>query len=193
MKAYVILEVWDKNGKLLKKHKEKCKSFLKNFAIALRSFICAEGGGIYPTVNLTDINGNTIQWPDDANLQFGNFALACNRGEINKGIVIGSGTTANTVDTYKLESILTSNLSVYSYSYTDIAVSDSTVSFKLQKKIINKGVTINVNEVGLYARVKDKNGQEKIVCIARDVLSETIQVQQDQNLVVEYEIKITVG
>ena len=193
MKAYITLEVWDKNGKLLKKHKEKCKSFLKNFAIALRSFICASGGATYPTVNLTDISGNTIQWPDDTNLRFGNFALACNRGEIDKGIVIGSGTTANTVDTYKLESILTSNLSVYSYSYTDIAVSDSTVSFKLQKKITNKGATINVNEVGLYARVKDIEGQEKIVCIARDVLSETIQVQQDQNLVVEYEIKITIS
>ena len=193
MKAYVTLKVFNKKGKLIKRHKQKCKSFLKNFACMLRSMFCTVPSSSICFTDVVDVNGNTFTYPSDASKPFNNFVFACHKNAVNIGIVIGSGTSANTTNTYALENIITSDLNVYSYSYGDIVVSNSTVSFKLQKKFTNKGPTINVNEVGLYAQALDKTEKWRTICVARDVLSTTIQVQQDQNLVVEYEIKITIS
>lgn len=117
-------------------------------------------------------------------------------------IAVGKGTTANTINTDSLEDevITAASISVAgSLQHNTITINEPTVGATtstieiLQNFTNNGGVTIAVNEIGLWTRVEtDANSGARYATIVRDVLPSTINVTAGQTLSVVYELNAAV-
>jgi len=110
------------------------------------------------------------------------------------GVVVGTGTNAVSPTDYKLQSQVVhgdgaSELLHYGTMCQDPSVSGSDASFKISRLFENKsGSSITINEIGIYAMGAGWYSH----CIARDVLSTGVTVNNNEILKVEYTIKVTV-
>lgn len=187
---YIHIEVIDsKNNDVVKSLNFKGESLLGVYFYYLAAMLFTPYNGTIHQFQVKDITGTIRTFP--LNDRFNITALCSYQTAINEGIVIGSNNAANTVDQHKLNSIISSGIVHYSLEKST-AVEGNTYKAILKRKFIVSASSINVNEVGIYAKAQDAPGNACLFCIARDVLPETISLVTDQIISITYTIQLTV-
>ena len=121
------------------------------------------------------------------------FTAAANTGEVNRGLILGSGTTTPAAADYTVETFIAHGTGASQISYQSqtatqgCTIVDLVTSFILQRVFINtSGGQIDVNEICLYS-----NQSSYIYMLYRDVLSSTDEIPDGSTYRVTLEISVT--
>jgi len=214
IEAYWEIIVRDRNGKVISKHRQPCRSLLANFLRILRGVLLAKGGftgaasGVKTTCSVKKYDGSEgtawIEWYDTEELYAGGTPMGANAGDNDDsyGIMVGSGTKAVEIDDYNLESKIPHGTGSGQLDYDTHAITISEEAGQVKITITrpfknNSGEPITVSEVGLGVRSywKGKNGIKNDIkfLIARDKLSTTHTVPDGGSLTVKITITIPTG
>jgi len=167
--AYIEIEVKDKNGNIIKRHKQRSHSFVENFLSQLLTIL-----------------GRYIDCPGS-----GYFNGALN---YSTGVQIGTGTTPPSPQDTALTSPIANGTGagqmVYPSSPTfgSIKINGNTVSFTITSSITNEsGSPITVTEVGLYGQ----SSGAFTGLLAHDLLSSPITVPNNAAITIIYTLSVT--
>jgi membrane-bound metal-dependent hydrolase YbcI (DUF457 family) len=201
-KVMVELEVRDKNGRIVKKHRQMSHSFLRQWLQFLRCQMSCVAGSGGLTINVIDETGAARSYPHTWARYISEEALATNggAGDTSQGIVVGTSNAPNTVNTYCLGAKIshgTGSGQLYYGTHTidDIVnPSGNILLFRIIRTFSNSsGATITVKEVGLLVRTLCYNAVYYSFLVARDVLSTPVDVPNGMTLTVRYILQITVS
>jgi len=191
----VEAKVIDKNGKIIKYHKQRSHSFVSNFLNLLGTqFYNPEGG--------SNILYNIITTSNSSDSCVGIMAINVSNGNSSYGMVIGTGTATPTPNDYQLEMQInngtSSNQMVYGAhsfvpSSNSVNVSGSTSSFQIIRTFTNSsGSAITVSEVGIITQILNKSDTNyDNILIVHDLLSSPISVPNGSTLTITYTISVT--
>lgn len=183
--AILELTVKDKNGKITDRRVMRSKSFVRQFLELLwvQAFQIPE---VAPySVRVT---GNTLQDICESAYTFATDAPA---GNTTFGIIVGTGTTAPTIDDYAIETLITHGVGAGQLQYSAITfgapASDTTTSqFTITRDFANgSGGAITVNEIALYVEAY-LSTKTYYLMVIRDVIAGGISVPDGQTLTVNY-------
>jgi len=184
---FVEVEVKDKEGKVIQRHKQEAKSFLYGFMLILNELF---SGDTSPNAQNPANNCASCSMGSAGNPI---FSVVAPSGNDNYGILIGSGNTPNNVNTCALQSLISN--STMSYGQTAFAggvntnSTNNTVYFQIQRQFTNNsGNSVTIAEVGLAIQ-----GGGCYPLIARDVLSSSVTVPNGGTLTVTYTIQLTIS
>jgi len=187
----LTITIKDKDGKIIKVHKQKSHSFVANFLYILGTFFMNQG------INYTDITGSVTSFYIGANIN-SEFILNLNCGSPgNCGIVIGTGTATPTPGDYKLGNQIANGtgsgqMTYNSLSFTNPTINGNTTTMTITQSFTNQsGASITVSEVGIIAETLNSNGGTDYVLIVHDLLSSPITVANLSILQVIYTISVT--
>jgi hypothetical protein len=195
-KAYWEIEVRDKNGKLLECKRIKSHSWLRAFIGWLR--MC----GSVSATTITDITNTARTIPFTGNSTASVFVMGYNAGVgvDAQGIVVGSGDTPNSINTYALASKIahgsgSGQLAYGATVFEDVSnPSGGDLQFRVTRTFTNNsGASVTVKEIGIYGTVADSGGTTRYFCIVRDVLYSPSSIPDGATMTVRYIIKITVS
>ncbi len=182
--AALELTVKDKNNKVTDHRIMESRSFVRQFL----ELLFVEFNKLPPKAALLmkDIGGS----PRYIREGYRNFDCAGGVGELARGIMVGTGTTAPTIDDYRLETTIAHGLSAGQLQYGGVTfglpASDPTTSqFTITRDFANaSGGDITVSEIGLY--VVGWDGSARYFMVIRDVITGGIVVPNGQTLTVNY-------
>jgi len=197
--AVLELTVKDKDGNITDHRVMESKSFVRQF---LELLYCQTAGIFYwksdqpyqfPYVIVTNTHGLKKPVFADASI----FDCDGAAGDQNMGIMVGTGTTAPTIDDYALETRITHGTGAGQMQHGDVAfglpTSDASTShFTITRDFANaSGGLITVNEIGLYVKASivahaGSGYYDDFFMIIRDVISGGIDVPDGQTLTVNY-------
>jgi len=186
----LTITIKDKDGKIIKVHKQKSHSFVANFMNLLGSLLA---NTFY---NWTDNTGSVQQIYKMAVAPGDVLNANCNSAG-NCGIVIGTGTATPTPNDYKLGNQIANGKSsgqmVYSNpSFIAPTVNGNTTSMIISQTFQNQsGASITVSEVGIQVYVDNTNGNASYVLIVHDLLTSPITVANLSILQITYTISVT--
>lgn len=146
IKAKVVIR--NKKGQIVKVVEKECNSYVKQIISALRILMGFTAGNITNTVggSVSRAGSDTVLRADGAS------------GSIASGIIIGTGTSAVTINDYKLDTRIehgvgAGQLQYGTTSFTDVIVVGSTTKFTISRTFINdSGNDITVEEVALKSQ-----------------------------------------
>jgi len=208
LEAFLELEVRDKDGKVIQKHKQRSHSWVRN---AYNLMLCQTtakglsdatfgagklslkqqngniygGGGILPNYSNHDV--------DNPSSGYGGLGYM---GADFKGICVGSGTNAESFEDYTLQTLIANGNGAGQLSYTQENVHVATYDAGTKKLTItkiryfnnNSGGDIGVNELCIYLRL---NYVAASVMLCRDKLPVTVTVPNTGQLKVTYTVQLT--
>lgn len=189
MGAILELTVKDKSGKVTEHRVMRSRSFVRQFLELF--WIETLDLPIVGTFVMTDI----VQ--KGAYIRSNNLTFGCNAGAANldHGIIVGTGTTAPTIDDYVIETLIqhdaappTGGRMQYGAVTFGAPASDATTSqFTITRNFANaSGGAITVNEIALYVQGFDVDDVTHYFMIIRDVIGGGIAVPDGQTLTVNY-------
>ena len=196
--ATLELTVKDRDGNITNQRIMRSQSFVRQFL----ELLYAQVAGVFywksdqpyqfPIVQAMNTSG--MKKPAYAYGEI--FDCAAGAGDQNKGIMVGTGTTAPTIDDYQLETRITHGTGAGQLQYGDVAfglpASDPTTSqFTITRDFANaSGGSITVNEIGLYVRARAVSYygsyEDQYFMVIRDVITGGIAVPDGQTLTVNY-------
>jgi len=190
--AVLELIIKDRNGNITEKQVLQSKSFVRQFMEILWAqlqWLSAKGGSSVHSIDDRDasIFGWHPNW--DANAAI---------GVTTRGILVGTGSTAPTVDDYKMETQIGHGTGAGQLQYSAVAfgapASDATTSqFTVTRDFANgSGGAVTVREIGLAVRVYTYSTYGWDILIIRDVIAGGISVPNGQTLTVNYRIQAVV-
>ncbi|MBA7685024.1 hypothetical protein ES703_93437 [subsurface metagenome] len=187
--AVLELIVKDKDGKVTERRVMRSKSFVRQFlellwiqAYQIPELVCME---------VRD-TGNVVRSIPESGHIFACNALA---DDDTFGIIVGTGTTAPTIDDHKIETIIDHGGAGGELNYSaviyGVPASDATTSqFTITRDFANaSGGAITVNEIALYVKgylFEYDPGTDYIFMTIRDVIAGGIAVPNGQTLTVNY-------
>jgi hypothetical protein len=201
-KVMVELEVRDKNGRIVKKHRQISHSFLRQWLALLRGQLAMRYGAFAPAQSVVDESGTARTYPCTASTNIYYTGLCANGdiGDVSQGIVVGISDIANNINTYCLGTKIShgtgsGQLQYGSHTFEDITnPSGNILVFRVIRTFSNgSGATITVKEVGLLVRTLCYNVTYYSFLVARDVLSTPVDVPNGMTLTVRYIFQITVS
>jgi len=189
--AVLELTVTDKDGKVTEHRVMKSKSFVRQFLELL--WIQANQLNQANAYSLRD-TGNTLRA-----IRQSQYLFNTNAGSTvtTYGPVVGTGTTAPTINDYALVTPIAHGTGAGQLQYDAVTfgapASDSTTSqFTITRNFANaSGGAITVNEIGLYVRAIADSTYYNFMTI-RDVISGGISVPNGQTLTVNYRLQATI-
>jgi len=208
--------VKDKDGKMIKQHKQHSHSFVSNFLSILASSLASgydqefnASYGYYYRIT----NGNYAYYSPYAWIIDELFDLNDGANDSTYGIIVGTGTATPTPNDYALGNQIvngtssgqlvygshtisptaqgigpgTSGTTTSTPSSGILPVSGNTTSWQIQRTFQNQsGASITVSEVGLYT--KTTNG---VTLIVHDLLSSPITIPNNAVLTIVYTISVS--
>ena len=214
IKAFWEIEVYDKNGKLISKHRQPCRSLLANFIRILRGMLMGKGGytgeasGAKASCNVKGYDGSLAEawteWYTADHTRGGGTPMGAKAPDDDDsyGIMVGSGTKTVAIDDYVLETKIShgTGSGQLDYDTHTISISEETGQVKVEVTRTFKnisGATITIREVGLGVRNywKDWGNVRKDLkfLIVRDVLSEPKDVPDGGSSTVKITIIVPTG
>jgi len=204
IRAYLSYWHKDAKGKTIKYRRYRSDSFVGNL-LKIISYMfgntttfsqsdIVNSINIPTTYRLRNTSGTTYQYMPAwvAN------PLEASAGNDTLGIVVGSGSTAVTLNDYNLVSKIPHGTTAGRLAYgastvQNMDVSDPTLwTFKITRTFTNSsGAPIDIREIGLigtYLRISGTLLTTDKVMIARDALSSSITVQPNDQVLVQYKI-----
>ena len=201
--AFLTLEVFDKNGNLLQKHHQRSHSWVRN---AYNHLFCqldaknaSDGTFGAGKLSIKDTGGTvgsgatalTVQGNCDT-LGQGYLAVAAS---VLHGILVGSGTNAESFEDYVLQTLITNGVGagqlsyiasqLHSISYAALTLTDELVRYFNN----NSGGVVSVNEVAIVVAGVAGVVQRKWVQ-SRDKLPATVNIPDTGQLKVTYTIQL---
>ncbi len=182
---YYTIEVRDREGKLLKRLKRKAHSYLKAYNQILYNHYSSASQSV------KDTGGTDRSIARNAS----DFVSGAAIGNDDRGIIIGTGTTAVTISDYQVETKIDEGTASGQMEYqvvtvTAPSVSGSSISFTVKRTTTNNsGATITVKETAIYCY---GGGTTYHFCIVRDVLVSTVDVPDGGSITVTYTMEHTV-
>jgi len=209
------ITVKDKNGKIIKQHKQYSHSFLMSFLAMLSSLMLnaynTEGNWYYFKITTGlwySIDSYTTTAYDLLNI----LDVA---NDSTYGIVVGTGTTPPTPNDFALENQIvngtgsgqliygahsvsptpaTTTLSAQSTTPTTglLTISGNTTSFTVSRTFQNQsGASITVSEVGIITESMLTGGAVEYILLIHDLLSSAITVPNMSVMAITYTISVT--
>jgi len=204
----------DKDGKIIKQHKQRSHSFLMNFLAAIATPLINSYGSMS---NLYVFRNTGSTWwcyaPSYTNIT--NMLNANdNSNDSSYGIVVGTGTAPPTPTDYNMEAIIsngtgsgkllygahtispasgigTSNQSTQPSSGV-LTPSGNTTSFSMTRTFQNQsGASITVSEVGIIAEATAYTQNTIYILIIHDLLSSPITIPNGGVMAITYTISVT--
>jgi len=188
IKTYYQIWIADKNGKIIHRtHKRRSHSFVRQF---LQIFYPHTSEIAYNGV-VTDITNATKNIVQNSN----NFGMAGGVGDDEVGIVVGTGSTAESVDDYKLDTKIVHGAGGGELQYGNQAfnipvVGATEVNYVITRTFVNgSGGAIVVAEIGID--IEATSAAANFLAV-RDVLPSTESVADGLTLTVQYTFTTTV-
>jgi len=196
-----IVVVWMKaevhsQDRQLTKLYQRSHSFLNAFIQAMYGMLNGSNVTIPDVTN----TGQSFWQTDSGSTTPLNIWASVNAGASDStyGIVIGTGTTANSTSTYALASIISNGtgsgqMQYGAMSVSSLSISGSTISIPLSRTMTNNsGATINVAEAGIY--VRQQQGTTNLTwCWLRDLFSAVQAVANGNSITINWQVQITVS
>lgn len=204
--AFIKLEVFDKDGKLIQRHKQRSHSWVRNAYNMMFS-----GLGSMGTIDAVYGAGNLNYKDTDGVLQEGapRYTIWSERGsdlamtgsgyhaaatDDDYGILVGSGATPESFEDYVLDVRILDGTGVGQLNYVEEELATKTwagLTFSAEHIRYlnnNSGGAIDVNEIALVLKEDSYN---KNMLTSRDVLGATVTVPDTGQLKVTYTIELT--
>ena len=206
--TWIVFEVFDKEGELIQKHRQRGRSWTRNAYNMLFSELAAVNANdntfaagklsIRNTAGTVRYGTHAIGQQISPSMQGGGYGYHAAAGIVNRGIVVGSGTNAESFEDYRLQTPIANGTGAGQLSY--VASEAYTYSYNAGTKVLtathirymnnNSSGTIAVNEVGLIVNAVVA-AAAVYWCNSRDHLSSTVTVPDTGQLKVTYEISLT--
>lgn len=206
--AFWELEVTDKDGRVIQRHRQRSHSWTRNAYNHMFSNLAAKdaddttfGAGL---LSVKYLDGTVYGW--DYPFTYGQYSvdgtgyygMRAAAGEDGRGIVVGSGTAAESFEDYALQTQIANGTGAGQLSYIaseEHSVSYDAPSMVFQNQLVryfnnNSGGDIDVNEVGLYCKIQQP-GSARCHCYSRDKLAATVTVPDTGQLKVTYTVQLT--
>jgi len=203
LKAYWNITVRDKDGKIICRKRFRSHSFLVAFIKYVKGefatvFASTTGNG---NTSITDTGGTTVNFPDHSS-DYGYYthmSTLGGAGDDSQGIVVGTGTSANTTTTYALSTKIANGTGSGQLQYgamtvNDVVASGNTLYFLMTRTFTNiSGASITVNEVGIQCKCYAAGASTHTLLLARDVLTNGVTIPNGGSATFQYTISITVS
>jgi len=217
LRLYLIAVVKDKHGRVVRVHRQRSRSFVKNFMEFLKGIMTAQQVAISTTlvsspwsdaVNLaTIIDESGAQQilqtkrcgPAGETVYLALLGVNAPQGDDTWGIVVGKGTTAPTPNDYALENKYPHGdgdgyLNYGATTISDITVSNKEVYFTITRVFTNNGsAKQTVTEAGVIARyAMGYYGLDQDIkfLIIRDILTSSLDIPAQGTCAIKYKVKI---
>ena len=209
------LEVRDKEGRLIQRHRQRSHSWTRNAYNHLFSNMCAKNatsdsfgagflsakstaGTVYGNTGL----GSVLSYagaPSYGDIEGTSYGVKAGAGIAGWGIIVGSGTDAESFEDYALQAAIAHGEGSGQLTY--IAQEAHSVSYNAETKVLqdelmryfnnNSGADIDVNEVGMVYRFYKAFGTVTNIRLARDKLSAAVSIPDTGQLKVIYSLELT--
>jgi len=208
--VFLELEVFDKDGKLIQRHRQRSHSWVRNAYNHMFSQLAAKdddddtfGAGKLSIKDILAVvkHGNyPITFREDLSLDAENSGYLGSAGADTQGIVVGSGTDEiDPFEYYALQTKIVNGTGAGELNYvaseaTAITYADTTLTATLVRYFNNNTVgetSVDVNEVGLDVWGHAQGAAQIVYLQARDVLASTVTVPSTGQLKVTYTIQLT--
>ena len=217
----LTVTVKDKDGKIIKVHKQRSHSFTYHFlAILASTLACSfnQFSGSVPYGYFFRITlGDYAQYAPNATV-VSVLDLNDSANDSQYGIVVGSGTATPTPMDYNLQSQIVNGTgsgqlvygahtispapvsngsgNVYTTTTTPssglLPVSGNTTSWQITRTFTNNsGASITVSEVGLISQIWVNSSSSVFVLLAHDLLSSAITIPNNGVMAITYTISVT--
>lgn len=183
-KLWYAIVTRDRYGKVVARERRKSFSFLKQWNQA--SYLAVRFAAV---TNVKDVGG-TLRTCAPHN---DNFLITVAAGNINLGIIVGTGDTAVTLEDFQLEARIPQGLAADQMEYAACTVPDSVVAapscYFVASRVVtnNSGGIITVKEAGIYIRV----GDSAYACGLRDILTVPQAVPDGGSITIDWSIGVT--
>jgi len=129
------------------------------------------------------------------------LTLAAGAGDTSYGIVVGSGTNANTTSTYALQTPIANGTSAGQLQYGSTGVSapdilGNTVTVTINRALTNSsGGTVTISETAIYGALwwTGSTGTPFIFALTRDVLATAISLANGASTTIYYNLQLTIS
>jgi len=207
--------VKDKNGKIIKQHKQRSHSFLMNFMAMLATTITNPFGSWNNYYYFRIVTGIWYSL-DYANTYATKlFSMMDTNNDSSYGIVVGTGTTPPTPNDFALENQIVNGTSTGQLVYNAHTVSPAgasggigpssttptsgvltpsgnTTSVQVSRTFQNQsGASITVSEVGIISQTEVWSVNSYTILIIHDLLSSPITIPNMSILSITYTISVT--
>ena len=206
--AFLELEVKDKDGRVIQRHRQRSHSWVRNAYNQLVTQLMGINGSDETWgagyINIMQSSGTVMSGTrvaticnDSADPEGAPYAYMAAAGSDTSGILVGSGTTAETFEDYNVETLIANGVGAGQLSY--VASDPPAKTYTAGTKVYqvqhvryfnnNSGASINVNEVALLC--SGEFGGSRMWANSRDVLGSSVAVPDTGQLKVTYTIEIT--
>lgn len=173
---------------------EKCNSLLTNFNLFLYQFLLSGSvQGVDQTGSAFNIDGGTSTAGTN---RLNMVASGAGAGGTNGGILVGTGTTANTISTYAMATLIAHGTTANKLSYgattsVGYATSGATAYWEINRTFTNSsGGNITVTEVGAAGRTY--NLSSTFILFERTVLGASVTINNGSSKTFTYKFTVTV-
>lgn len=192
--TWINIKVEDDKGNIVNDRTEKANSWVRNFYNSMALFL-----GL-PAITTGSYGEGSLRFKTTAGSEVNVPALGtalpprgASVGDVTAGIVVGTGTGAESFESYNLESLIENGTSAGQLSYQAGSVNTPSYNSELKKwtqtivRIMNNNTaeTITVAEVGIIAYSSGSR------LIERSLLSEAVNVPPANKITVTYTIEMT--
>jgi len=195
IKVYIELTVKDRNGKIIKHHKQYSHSFVANFLNGLaESFAQASittSTNIFASINTSNTSVYDFGW----------YNINAPAGNSSFGIVIGTGNATPTPQDYQLGNQIANgtgsgqmiyNATSFNPSSGTVTISGNTSSIQISRTFQNEsGASITVSETGIISITDVVSGTSGYILIVHDLLSSPITIPNGGVMAITYTISVT--
>ena len=211
----LTVTVKDKDGKIIKVHKQKSHSFLMNFAAMLASLMLNPYGSISNYYYfLSTVNTWWSYAPNYTNVSNA-LTILDGASDSTYGIVVGTGTATPTPKDYILGNQIQNGTGSGQLVYGAVTVSPApatgglaggtstpssgvltpsgnTTSFTISRTFQNQsGASITVSETGIITKATLNGNNTEYVLIIHDLLSSAITIPNGGVMAITYTISVT--
>ena len=202
LKAFLELEVRDRNGSVIHKISGESHSWVRNAynhlfsQIAAVNCLAADGLSVKDTDGAERTGNFPVGYSDySQNFKTDGHGYKAAAADTTRGIVVGTGSDPEDFDDYALGNQISNGTGAGQLSYIASEVySVSTVGTVKKTELVryfnnNSGGAITVNEVGLYLGLWAGTGIKMMTC--RDLVSGGVEVPDTGQMKVTYTIQLT--
>lgn len=193
IQAVVAFEVRDRYGQLKSYKKKEANSFVRAFIDILYAQMLS---GATSSISGLDISNTSRTLKATGNSFAMSDGVGGGAGDLNVGIIAGTGTSAVALADYKIGTVIAQGAGAGQLQYGAVGLGQpttvgSTRKFTVTRTLTNgSGADINVTELALYAVCQDTGDVNRYFCIDRTLNSFTIG--STLNATITYTISVTV-
>jgi len=211
----LTVTIKDKNGKIIKQHKQHSHSFLMNFAALLAATMLIPYGSTSYWYYFKSTSGLWYSLYGASTPMNTIFAMLDSANDSSYGIVVGTGTATPTPNDCVLENQIvngtgsgqlvygahsaspaagTSTLNAGTTTPTSgvLTPSGNVTSFQVSRTFQNQsGASITVSEVGIISGVSTPASGTTYVLIIHDLLSSAITIPNNGVMAITYTVSVT--